>query len=239
MVRPVNDDGALDGEERDDRSAVDGARSVDDFLDTVLAVAVCGLTPVTGATVSLVTGDERRYGTVTAGPLDIKAADELQYDGAGGPGVEAMERGVEVRAEIPARQWDRFSRAAEQASVRAVWSLPLQVGGATAGALSLYSTDGPPWADPTSDTARLLARQLALLLDHAAALAQSEHLNATLRRALETRTVIGQAQGILMARQGTTPDEAFDVLRRASQRTNRKLREVAAEIVDGVRHNQD
>ena len=51
-----------------------------------------------------------------------------------------------------------------------------------------------------------------------------------LQAALESRDVIGQAKGILMARQGLSADEAFDVLRRASQRTNRKLRDVAAEV---------
>lgn len=45
---------------------------------------------------------------------------------------------------------------------------------------------------------------------------------------------MGPAQGVLMARQSISPGEAFDVLRRASQRTNRKLRDVAAEIVEGV-----
>ncbi len=51
-----------------------------------------------------------------------------------------------------------------------------------------------------------------------------------LRQALETRDVIGQAKGILMASEGTTADEAFDILRRASQRLNVKVRDVAAQI---------
>ena len=54
---------------------------------------------------------------------------------------------------------------------------------------------------------------------------------ATLRRALDSRDTIGMAKGILMAREFCTPDEAFDMLKRASQRTNRKLADVAAEMV--------
>jgi AmiR/NasT family two-component response regulator len=46
--------------------------------------------------------------------------------------------------------------------------------------------------------------------------------------------MIGQAKGILMARQGVSGDEAFDVLRRASQRQNRKLRDVATDVVNQV-----
>jgi AmiR/NasT family two-component response regulator len=49
----------------------------------------------------------------------------------------------------------------------------------------------------------------------------------TLRRALESRDVIGQAKGILMERRGIDEDEAFDVLRTASQALNVKLARVA------------
>ena len=50
----------------------------------------------------------------------------------------------------------------------------------------------------------------------------------------ETMVVIEQARGIIMAQQGCGPDEAFDLLRRASQRTNVKVRDLAAQIVDHV-----
>lgn len=52
-----------------------------------------------------------------------------------------------------------------------------------------------------------------------------------LERALETRDIIGQAKGVLMARQRITADTAFELLVRASQRTNIKVRDVAAELV--------
>ena len=51
--------------------------------------------------------------------------------------------------------------------------------------------------------------------------------------------MIGQAKGILMAREVCTPDEAFDILRRGSQRTNRKLRDVAQDLVDVNAANRD
>jgi AmiR/NasT family two-component response regulator len=50
--------------------------------------------------------------------------------------------------------------------------------------------------------------------------------------ALGTREVIGQAQGILMERERITPGQAFDILRHASQHLNRKLRDVAQDLVD-------
>jgi AmiR/NasT family two-component response regulator len=53
-----------------------------------------------------------------------------------------------------------------------------------------------------------------------------------MEEALQSRDLIGQAKGILMAREGITADQAFDMLRRASQRLNVKLRDVAGGIVD-------
>ena len=56
-----------------------------------------------------------------------------------------------------------------------------------------------------------------------------------LHEALTSRATIDQAKGILMAQHGVGADEAFDILRRASQRENRTLRELAQETVNGVR----
>ena len=59
-----------------------------------------------------------------------------------------------------------------------------------------------------------------------------ERRAANLQAALATREMIGQAQGILMERERITPDQAFDILRRASQHLNVKLRDVAQNLVD-------
>lgn len=53
----------------------------------------------------------------------------------------------------------------------------------------------------------------------------------TIRHALDNRDTIGMAKGILVAREGVSPDEAFETLKRASQRTNRKLADIAADMV--------
>lgn len=62
-------------------------------------------------------------------------------------------------------------------------------------------------------------------------LQELEHQVATLRAALDSRDTIGMAKGILMAREKCTPEEAFRMLTRASQRENRKLAQIAAELV--------
>ena len=56
----------------------------------------------------------------------------------------------------------------------------------------------------------------------------------TIRRALETRDLIGQANGVIMASMGCSPDESFMLMVKQSQHENRKLTDVAAEIVQRV-----
>jgi hypothetical protein len=54
----------------------------------------------------------------------------------------------------------------------------------------------------------------------------------TLKEALRTRTIIGQATGLLMSEHTLTADAAFARLVKTSQDTNVKLREIAAQIVE-------
>jgi AmiR/NasT family two-component response regulator len=60
-------------------------------------------------------------------------------------------------------------------------------------------------------------------------------LASQLEEALSTRGIIEQAKGILIAEQGCTSDEAFELLVKASQRTHAKLHDVAAELVERAR----
>ena len=68
-----------------------------------------------------------------------------------------------------------------------------------------------------------------------ARLAEMNERVENLNKRLESQPVIEQAKGILMARSHCSPDDAFEMLRRASMRMNRKLRDVAADIVAGTR----
>ena len=58
--------------------------------------------------------------------------------------------------------------------------------------------------------------------------------NAQLREALKSRSAIDQAKGMLIAQHGCTPDEAFEMISAASQRANRKLRDIAVSMVESA-----
>jgi AmiR/NasT family two-component response regulator len=62
----------------------------------------------------------------------------------------------------------------------------------------------------------------------------AHQLSENLNQAMQSRSAIDQAVGVMLSGGGHTPDEAFQMLVRASQRENRKLREIAEEIVQSA-----
>jgi GAF domain-containing protein len=129
--------------------------------------------------------------------------------------------------------WPTFTTAATAHGYAAVLSTAVLSGPEPVpftGALNIYSRHRDRFDDSARDLAFLLATHasLALAMAHTRqALAQTENIVANLRHALDSRTIIGQATGILMARRKITANQAFNVLKRTSQNHNVKLAELA------------
>ena len=81
-----------------------------------------------------------------------------------------------------------------------------------------------------------VAEAVAVAVANADAHAQVVDQAHNMRRAMESRAVIEQAKGVLMAQRGIDAQQAFDMLREASQRYNRKLREIALGIVESTQN---
>ncbi|WP_170315491.1 ANTAR domain-containing protein [Nakamurella deserti] len=153
------------------------------------------------------------------------AADALQCRYAQGPGHSAALDGTATVMEDVARErrWPRWTTDAARAGVAAVVSVPLASRDA-AGALNFWSSAPRTYGAEEIERATRLADATGQLLGSAV---RQEHL----QRALQGRTVIGQAQGILMDRHRIGAEEAFTILRDRSQRENRKVSALAAHLV--------
>ena len=206
-------------------------QTVSDLLAIIVNLAASAIDGVDGASVSMVLRGRGGFETTSASSPMARDIDAAQYEKSEGPCVEAILTGHEVTIRLPTGQWPQFSERAVMAGMRSVWAIPLTVKETSIGALNLYSRRDEPWRAAASDAARGLAGQAAVVLANAASLASAETTNAHLQEALESRDVIGQAKGILMARQNVSADEAFAILRRASQGSGRKLREIAVDVV--------
>jgi GAF domain-containing protein len=209
-------------------------QNLDGVLHFLVSLAEVGVTGVDGASVTIAATD--RLETRHATSADVLQADKAQYDSGLGPCLQAQSTARVVNADIAeARaEWPGFAEKSMAAGFTQVLSVPLRSGEGAFGSLNLYSRRPTGFDDRGVEDAQLFANQASVALSNAAALESAAVQHAQLEEALTTRDVIGQAKGILMVRQSCTADEAFDVLRRASQRANRKLRDIAQDLVDAT-----
>lgn len=162
--------------------------------------------------------------------------DQAQYDSGAGPCVDAFTSGqvFVIEDTVDERRWPDFCAAAVAEQIRSTLSVPLDVSGGRSevlGALNLYS-ERPGTFDADAVVAtETFAHQAAVVVANARAYWGAKELADQLQHAIASRAVIEQAKGILMAREAISGDKAFDILVRASQRENRKLREIAQDLV--------
>lgn len=158
--------------------------------------------------------------------------DGIQTGADEGPCLDAIRTGEAMVAEDLSTdpRWTTYGpRAVEAVGIRSSLAQPLRDGDRVIGALNLFGDDLGGFSDDAADDVALSA----ILAAHAAPALVAALQRENLTRALETRDLIGQAKGMLMARTGVDDDGAFELLKRASQRMQLKLNEVARRLVDG------
>ena len=160
--------------------------------------------------------------------------DRAQYDADEGPCLEAArtQGTIVVRDLEAARRWPVFAETGERVGLGSSLSVPLVLSAPeTFGGLNCYGKAPDAFDASDRELAERFAAQASAVVANALAYWETFDQAANLAKAMEHRAVIEQAKGILMATQRCSADAAFDLLRRASQRENRKLRDVAMDIV--------
>jgi GAF domain-containing protein len=180
-------------------------------------------------------GDDGKPTTGIFTDPEAPVIDAAQYESGRGPCLESWRLHKIVRLEDMdhAEAYPEFAGAARAHGIQSTLSLPLMAGEDAVGALNLYSRTPNGFTDEDERAGTLLAGAAAIVLVNASAYWQAAQLSEQLTQAMQSRAVIEQAKGILMARSPQLDaDEAFGLLRKASQRENVKLREIAQRIVD-------
>ncbi len=201
--------------------------SVQATLAKIVELAVSTVDGCDHAGVTLV--EERTVRTPAASDDVPRLVDTVQYETGEGPCLDAIRKHEVFQTDDLLREvrWPNFSRrAAEESGVASMLCFRLFVEADTMGALNMYSRNKGAFDAEDRAVGSIFAAHAAVALS--AARQQDQ-----LEQALETRDVIGQAKGILMARQDVTAEQAFDMLRRGSQRLNIKLRELARQVARG------
>ncbi|PWW22110.1 GAF domain-containing protein [Geodermatophilus normandii] len=210
-------------------------RELGDVLGEVTRLASEHVPGAESTSITLIRGDTA---TTAAhhGEMSL-AADEMQYDEGYGPCLDAGRAGVVLRIDDmhTETRWPAYVARVVEVGVRSSLSMPLPYQGTTIGALNNYSTQPRAFAsEESAEVAREVAEVVAVAVANADAHALLGEHARNMELAMRSRAVIEQAKGVLMAQRHVDADAAFELLREASQRYNRKLRDIAAGIVDSV-----
>ena len=237
----LREDGAGGGQSRLDQAVravslfLVAEAPLGETLDRIAVVARDAVASAVAAGITLL--DERERPTTKVWTDELSPAiDQAQYADGAGPCLDAYREGRIIRVDDTREavdRWPGYSAAAADHGVLSTLSLPLGAAGYTFGALNLYATREGGFDAVDESDAEMFATQVSVVLANARAYWEAFDLAQGLRQAMDSRAVIEQAKGKIMAASGCSPDEAFDLLVRASQRENTKLRDVARRVVEG------
>ena len=158
----------------------------------------------------------------------------FEIQSAQGPCLDAFGSGQAVQAsgaDSHAR-WPVFAPRASEAGFHALCAVPMRTHADIIGALNLFRGSDQPFSDADLGIARAMAQVATIALIQERAIQERSMLAEQLQAALRSRVVIEQAKGMLAEHLSMTVDEAFQLLNKYARDHNRRLTEVARDVVD-------
>jgi GAF domain-containing protein len=153
-----------------------------------------------------------------------------------GPCLESIRTGEPILVEdlaADSQTWPRFAAMAIGRGYRSVYALPMRLRHTTIGALNLFRTTPVSASSADMPVAQAYADMATIGIMQQRAVAEAQEVASQLKIALHSRVVIEQAKGMTAERMGCEMDEAYQLLRWYGRNRNRRLREVAADVVAG------
>ncbi|HET9347886.1 MAG TPA: GAF and ANTAR domain-containing protein [Arthrobacter sp.] len=187
---------------------------------------LCGIT---------VTRRKKPAATAASDP-EAFAMDEIQNAAGDGPCLAAMRElaTVYVRDLAEDTQWPAFSRAAASRGYRSILGVPVNLEEQTRAALNLYAEAPAAFTADDITQAENFALQASKALRLALRISRLHDARDDLAAAMESRTMIDMAVGVMMAQNRCSPEEGFALLRAASNARNTKLREIAGAVIASI-----
>jgi GAF domain-containing protein len=165
-----------------------------------------------------------------------EALELLQIQNDEGPCFESYHSGEAVYSDDlqdELRRWPVFAPAAVQSGFGSVQAIPMRVHGETIGALNLFRAGSGRLAAPDLPLAQGMADIAAIALIQERSLRESRGVVSQLQGALSSRVIIEQAKGVLAEQAGVGVDAAFALLRTHARSCNRRLSDIAGDLIDG------
>ncbi|MEE6169132.1 MULTISPECIES: GAF and ANTAR domain-containing protein [unclassified Mycolicibacterium] len=211
-----------------DYDVAEFAQRLVDRLTTLLPVSEAGI----------MLGDGNQHLHVFASSSEsTRLLELLQVEANAGPCLEAYF----TRQTVPVPEiqetrdrWPAFAECAAEYGFSAAFALPLRLREESVGSVNLLRTQPGPMSASDLAVGQGLSDVATVGILHHRILMRAEVVNQQLHSALNTRTIIEQAKGVLAERGGIDMDKSFALLRAHARRTNQRLADLARAVVDGV-----
>jgi GAF domain-containing protein len=215
---------------------------LDEFLDDLARLAADGLSRGGRPVVCAVrVARPKKPARTAAGSPHVLALAQMQSRDGDGPAITAMgeARTVYVRDLTQGNQWPEFGKTAAAGGYLAVLCIPMELDDESRAAFSFYAGRRSGFTAGDIVTAENIARQVVWSLRLSLRIDRLQEARDDLANAMQSRSVIDMAIGVIMAQNRCRPDEALTVLRKASNARNTKVRDVATSIVASIAGTTD
>ena len=214
---------------------------VDDFdvIDFLELLAHRSISVINVSAAGLLLTDQRgALQVIAASTAETRLLELFQLQSDQGPCLDCFHTGrVVACADLSgpdARRWPRFAAEALLTGFASVHALPMRLRDEVIGALNLFHTEPGALSEETLAVGQALADVATIGLMQERVIRRGEVLAEQLQTALNSRILIEQAKGVIAERNGTSVEEAFTMLRRAARTRNRRLSDLATDIVAGI-----
>ncbi|WP_163166167.1 GAF and ANTAR domain-containing protein [Arthrobacter sp. Alg241-R88] len=182
----------------------------------------------------------KRAEAVASSDAAAHALDELQNGFGDGPCLTALRAGKTVLVSDLAteRRWAPYLKVAREHGVSSILAVPLDLAGEAEAVLNLYSGRSNGFSEDDVSTVEAFASQAASSVRLVLRITQLSEARSDLASAMQSRTIIDMAVGAIMAENRCSRDTAFQILTRASNTRNIKLRDVAASVIRSISGEQ-
>lgn len=176
---------------------------------------------------------ERNVATAASSAERVRDLDELQYSFDDGPCLDAARKQTVIHAPdlLQEERWQAYVGATAGQGIRSILAVPFDLAGEDRAVLNLYSEDAHAFTAEAVDRAVAYANEASRSLRLVMRVAQRGSAFIDVQAALQSRTTIDVAVGIIMCRSSCSQVDAFEFLKNASSHRNIKLRELAGQIV--------
>ena len=214
------------------------SKDVNEFLHELRNFAARAVSAAVKVPVVCAVTLNRRRRTTTAAWSDQQARvmDEIQHAFGSGPCLHAMNSGTTVLVDdtMEDARWPEYGQAIAGHGQLSVLAVPLALDEDARAALNIFAPAPDAFDSAAIESAQLFAGHAQSALRLAVRVATGQQLAADLRAAMESRTGIDLAAGIIMGQNRCSQEEAMAILVKASSARNQKLRTLAEQIVSSI-----